>query len=76
MSFLSLITEYALWQNTCFILKYLLINLGDEYVILIWILVEIEKDTLQANSYLLMILLSKVQFDFSLLTEIVSKFCV
>ena len=51
MSFLSLITEYALWQNTCFILKYLLINLGDEYVILIWILVEIEKDTLQANSY-------------------------
>ena len=76
MSFLSLITEYALWQNTCFILKYLLINLGDEYVILIWILVEIEKDTLQANSYLLMILLSKVQFDFSLLKEIVSKFCV
>ena len=51
MSFLSLITEYALWQNTCFILKYLLINLGDEYVILIWILVEIEKDTLQVNSY-------------------------
>ena len=51
MSFLSLITEYALWQNTCFILKYLLFNLGDEYVILIWILVEIEKDTLQANSY-------------------------
>ena len=76
MSFLSLITEYALWQNTCFILKYLLINLGDEYVILIWILLKLRKTHFKQIHILLMILLSKVQFDFSLLKEIVSKFCV